>query len=112
MAEKKDKTKKEEEDKIKTMASERLRDYFALSSLLFGYGDKSPYDINELKEDNMFYQPAKDLSKELGIDWEKMTHEESNRIMLALLDDYFNQIKIDEEHRFLLQVNVEEKKNG
>lgn len=108
------KEKTEELDKkeveVRTKAIEKVITYFKLSTLLFGMGDKSPYDINELKEDNDFYKPAKDLAEELEIDWEKMTHEESNRIMLSLLDDYFNQINVDGDYKFTLLVNIEKKK--
>lgn len=108
------KEKTEELDKkeveVRTKAIEKVITYFKLSTLLFGMGDKSPYDINELKEDNEFYKPAKDLAEELEIDWEKMTHEESNRIMLSLLDDYFNQINVDGDYKFTLLVNIEKKK--
>lgn len=111
---KKDESVKEEKEKkeqeIKEEASARLSKYFRLSSLLFGYGDNSPYDINELKEDNEFYKPAKELAEELEIDWKKMTHEESNRIMLSLLDDFFNQINIDKSYRFMLRIDIEKKK--
>ena len=71
-------------------------------------GDRSPYDINEIKEDNEFYKPAKNLAEELEIDWEKMTHEESNRIMLALLDEYYNRIMVDKDYRFTMSVTVKE----
>ena len=96
----------EKEKQIKIEASAKINDFFALSKLLFA-GDESPYDINELKEDNRFYKPAVSLAEELGIDWKSMTHDESNRIMLSLLDDYYNQIKIDDDHRFLLSVDIE-----
>lgn len=108
------KEKTEELDKkeveVRKKAIEKVITYFKLSTLLFGMGDKSPYDINEIKEDNEFYKPAKALAAELKIDWGKMTHEESNRIMLSLLDDYFNQINVDGDYKFTLLVNIEKKK--
>ena len=63
--------------------------YIALSKMLFGL-EESVYDINELKKDNEFYKDARAIAKSLGIDWKKMTHDESNRVMLALLEDTYN----------------------
>lgn len=48
------------------------------------------YDVNEIPADNQFYQLARDLADSMEISWESMTHEESNRIMLAMLDDCYN----------------------
>jgi hypothetical protein len=36
---------------------------------------------------------AKDKAKELEIDWKTMSHEDSNRIMLAMLEDCWNTIR-------------------
>ena len=66
--------------------------YLELSSYLFGKGDKGIYDINEMPETHKFYHHAREISTQLEIDWEKMTHEESNRIMLALLEDLYQEI--------------------
>lgn len=62
--------------------------YIELSKYLFG--SKNPiYDINEIPEDNQFYSMAKSIADQLGIDWKSMSHEDSNRIMLALLEDTY-----------------------
>lgn len=98
--------KKKSENEIGKEATEMVLAFFRLSTLLFGLGERSPYDINELKEDSEFYKPAKELAEELGIDWKKMSHEESNRIMLSLLDDYYNQINVDDNYKFTLQVTT------
>lgn len=64
--------------------------YIELSQYLFGSGDAAVYDVNEIPADNKFYQLARDLANSMNISWESMTHEESNRIMLAMLDDCYN----------------------
>lgn len=68
--------------------------YMALSKYLFAHGDDGIYNINEIPKDNEFYHPAKRIAKELEIDWKDMSHEESNRIMLALLEDTYNAMKV------------------
>ena len=93
------------QDEMQKQAIERVIAYFRLGTILFGQAEP-PYNINELKEDNEFYQPARDLAEELEIDWKKMTHEESNRIMLSLLDDYFNAINVDGDFKFTLSVTA------
>lgn len=91
---------------IQKKATEKMVAYFRLGKLLFNANDDTPYNINEVKEDNEFFKPAKALAEELGIDWENMTHDESNRIMLSLLDDYFNAVNVDSDFKFTLQVNA------
>ena len=110
MAKEKQDEQNKKEVKARKEAAENVISYFELSMLLFGMGDKSPYDINELKEDNKFYKPAKELAEELEIDWGKMSHEESNRVMLSLLDDCFNKINVDDDYKINLIVNIEKKK--
>jgi hypothetical protein len=66
--------------------------YMRLSRYLFGLGDDSPFDINELPDDNEFLAPAKKIAKSLDISWKSMSHEESNRIMLALLEDTYKEM--------------------
>lgn len=63
-------------------------DYIELSRYLFA-NDNAIYDVNEIPSDHKFYKPAKKLAKQLGISWKSMTHEESNRLMLALLEDTY-----------------------
>ena len=67
-------------------------DYIELSKYLFGNSESAIYDINEMPEDNKFYTQAREISAQLDIDWHGMTHEESNRIMLALLEDVYQKI--------------------
>lgn len=73
---------------METLCSTYLR-YTALSKCLFGQ-DENYYNINELPKDNDFYKEARAMAKSLGIDWKKMSHEDSNRIMLAMLEDTYN----------------------
>ena len=95
---------------VRRIATGKVIEYFRLGIELFGNGEDAPYNINELKEDCEFYKPARKLAEELEIDWEKMSHEDSNRIMLSLLDDYFNAINVDGNYKFTLQVTAEPKK--
>lgn len=81
--------------------------YIALSKYLFGSGDKAIYDINEMSKDNEFYNPAKQIAKSLGITWKKMTHEESNRVMLALLEDAYNAMaEVGDKQNLIIEVSL------
>jgi len=66
--------------------------YIDLSKYLFGLGDAAVYDVNEIPKNHKFYNLAHSLAASMDIGWETMTHEESNRIMLAMLDDTYNAI--------------------
>ena len=88
-------------DKKKTL--EAFFRYYELSRLLFGQTD--------IPKTNKFYELAKEIAKQLEIDWENMTHEESNRVMLALLEDSFNLIRdIEDSKSIILQTKIVIKK--
>lgn len=62
--------------------------YLRLSRYLFS-GEEFIYDINEMPGDSDFFTDAVRIAEQLKIDWEHMSYEDSNRIMLALLEDYY-----------------------
>jgi len=68
--------------------------FMELCKLLFS-GQTDIYNINELQKESEFYNDAVNLANEMEINWEKMTHEDSNRIMLALLEDTYLAMKPD-----------------
>lgn len=80
-------------------------EYLELSRLLFGSDDI--YDITDLPETSKFYKPAMDIAVQLGVGWKDMTHSESNRIMLALLEDYYNNMAMVADSKDLsVQVKI------
>lgn len=70
-----------------------LKGYLELSKFLFADPDTSIYDVNEMEPDETFYAPAKEIAKELKIGWDDMSHEDSNRIMLLMLERAYQKIK-------------------
>ena len=96
-------------DKKKTLES--FFRYYELSRLLFGQKQNEIYDVTDIPKTNKFYELAKEIAKQLEIDWENMTHEESNRVMLALLEDSFNLIRdIEDSKSIILQTKIVIKK--
>ena len=86
-------------------------DYINLSKLLFS-GTVDIYNINALDEKNEFYAHAKELAEEMEISWEKMSHEDSNRIMLAMLEDYYNFMRPEENEGVVVKIDVEIRKKN
>lgn len=81
--------------------------YFELSSLLFDSNRDEIYNVTDIPKDDKFYQMAKDTAHDLQIDWGKMSHEDSNRVMLAMLEKSFNLIRdIDQSKRIVLKLTV------
>lgn len=76
--------------------------YYRLSCLLFDDRHDEIYNVSDLPKDNEFYPLAVDIAKQLGIDWNSMTHEDSNRIMLSLLEDSFNLIRRIENSKSII----------
>ena len=81
-------------------------EYVALSKLLFASTQETIYDINELPDTNKFLESAKKIANELEVSWKTMTHEESNRIMLAILEEYYNRMaEVVDTTDIILQVS-------
>lgn len=96
-------------DKQKTL--EAFFRYYKLSSLLFDRRRDEIYNVTDIPETDEFYKPAMEMAKQLQIDWNNMTHEESNRIMLSLLEDAFNLIReIENSKSIVLQTKIIVKK--
>lgn len=91
-------------------SKKQLMEYLSLSKLLFADADSAPNDINELLPDNPFYPTARDIAEEMGLDWEKMSHEDSNRVMLNLLAEYYAAIQTDEDYIPILTITFQKKK--
>lgn len=89
-------------------SQQAIGDYFKLSDFLFG--ENAPNDINELSEDSPYYETAKELSDEMGLDWNDMSHEDSNRLMLNLLAEYYASIQPDDKYQPVLTVTYQKSK--
>ena len=86
-------------DKKKTL--EAFFRYYELSRLLFGQKQNEIYDVTDIPKTNKFYELAKEIAKQL----------ESNRVMLALLEDSFNLIRdIEDSKSIILQTKIVIKK--
>lgn len=84
-----------------------LGQYFELSKYLFS--DDAPNDVNEIPADSPFYDTAKAIAEEMNLDWEKMSHEDSNRVMLNLLAEYYANIQTDEQYVPVLTITFTKK---
>lgn len=80
-----------------------LEEFFNLSKFLLG--DEAPFDVNEIPEDSPYYETAKAIAEEMRLVWEDMTHEDSNRVMLNLLSEYFLSIKPDGDYKTVLTIS-------
>lgn len=92
-------TKKE----VLERSQKAIGEFFKLSKFLFS--DDAPYDVNEIPQDNPFYEMAKSISDEMGLDWGNMSHEESNRVMLNMLGEAFAAIEPDGKYDAVLTIS-------
>lgn len=91
----------------KRMTLEAFFRYYKLSSLLFDKKRDEIYNVTDIPENDEFYKPAMEMAAHLQIDWNNMTHEDSNRIMLSLLEDAFNLIReIENSKSIVLQAKM------
>lgn len=89
-----------------TKEAQAWLDYAELSSFLLR--EEAPLNINETPENNKFYQPARDMVEELELDWDNLTQDESNRVMINLLGDFFMNIQDNKDKEYILEVIVRE----
>lgn len=92
-------TKKE----VLQRCQEAIGNYFQTSKYLFG--EDAPYDVKEIPEDSPFYETAKSIAEEMGLEWDKMTHEDSTRVMLNMLADAFAAIEPDGKYDAVLTIS-------
>lgn len=90
-------------------SQQAMKDYIALSGYLLG--EEAPNNVNEIPADNPFYQSAVSIAKELNLfdNWENLTYEESDNVIINLLMDYFHRIKTDEEYIPVLTISFKKK---
>lgn len=102
------KKKTDKERPVELMVS-ALKEYLDLSKFLFADPDNSIYDVNELEPDEQFYPLAKELAKELNIGWDDMSHEDSNRIMLLMLEKAYQKIReVTDRSKITIEFKVKE----
>lgn len=92
-------TKKE----VLEQSQKAIADFFQLSKYLLG--EDAPYDVNEIPMENPFYETARSISEEMGLSWDNMEHNDSNRVMLNLLTEYFCAIKPDDKYDAILTIS-------
>lgn len=95
---------------IKEMLAESqqaIADFFKLSKFLFS--EDAPIDVNEIPKDSPFYETAREIATEMQLDWEKMPHEDSNRVMLNLLSEYFVRTQVNNDYEPVLTITFKKK---
>lgn len=93
-------TKKE----LLEQSQKAVEDFFNLSKYLLG--DDAPYDVNEIPEDSPFHETARAIADEMKLDWNNMSHDDSNRVMLNLLSEYFCSIKVEGKYDVFLTISL------
>lgn len=86
----------------KEQTLEKFFRYFELSSLLFDRNKDEIYNVTDIPKESKFHSMAKEMAAQLQIDWASITHEESNRIMLAMLEESFNLIRDIEDSKCII----------
>ena len=105
--------KKSNTERPTQLMVDALQEYLALSKFLFADPDESIYDVNELEPDEHFHPLAKQLAEELKIGWENMSHEDSNRIMLLMLEKSYQKIKeVSDRANIVMEFKVKEVADG
>lgn len=95
--------------KVAEEAYKAYSDFIALCRVFFG---KNPIDnVTSLDKNSVYYKAAQDIAKEFGMDWEELSAEDSNELMLTLLEDFYNRVNISDKYDYILSVTVKEKQS-
>lgn len=95
------------EKEVMEKAYNAYKDFITLCRTFFG---SNPIDsVTLLDKESAFYKTAQDIAKEFGMDWDKLTIEDSNELTIALLEEYYNRININGDYDYNLTINVKKK---
>ena len=105
-------TKETKEKRAVEKAYKAMNDFMSLSKLFFAEDGLERFD--KISKDSPFYEDAQDLVKECGMKWGKLSAEDSDELMLLLLQDYYNRMKTDKDFNYILNIKVQqlEKEGG
>lgn len=100
-------TKKEE---VTEKANNAYLEFAKLCRIFFG---SNPIDnVTLLNKDSDFYKTAQDIAQEFGLDWDDLSPEDSNELILALLEDYYHKVNVDNNFDYIINILVKEKKKS
>lgn len=100
-------TKKEE---VTEKANNAYLEFAKLCRAFFG---SNPIDsVTSLSKDSDFYKTAQDIAKEFGLDWNNLSPEDNNELMLALLEDFYHRVNVDDNFDYIVNILVKEKKKS
>lgn len=92
--------------KIEKDALDACLRYWKLSRLLFSGKSWSILNAYELKEGDEFYKECREISDEIGIVWEEMTPEQSDAVLMALLESLFQKMNLSPGVDVVISVKV------
>lgn len=98
-------TKKE---KAEENALTAFKNFLVLCRTFFG---KEPVEnVTALNKDSEFYKTAREIAKEFEMDWNNLSMEDSNEVIIALMDDYYNRANTDDDFNYVISFKVNDKK--
>lgn len=97
-------------EEMKKKAYEMYATFAAFCRILFG--DKPVKNINELTAESPFYKDAQSVVKDFELDWDNLTVEDSNEVILVLMDEYYSKIRQSDEYDYIIQIGIKEKQSN
>lgn len=89
-------------------ATKAYKDFATLCRAFFG---TNPIDnVKSLDKDSDYYKTAQDIAKEFKMNWDELTPEDSNELIIALLDDYYNRVNVCKDYDYIINITVKSKK--
>lgn len=98
------------DNEVKERAYNAYRNFITLCRAFFG--NNSIDNVKSLDKGSEFYKTAQGIAKEFEMDWDKLTIEDSNELTIALLEDYYNRINVEDDYEYNVTITIKEKSKG
>lgn len=90
--------------KDSTKEAQAWLDYAELSGFFFS--ENAPANINEIGKDSKYYKEATEMAKELDMDWNNLSQDDSNCIMINMLNDYYMNIMQSRNAKYQIKISI------
>lgn len=88
---------------------EALNAYADFTSLCKEFFAKGIDSVTKLDKDSAFYKTAQEIANDFELDWDNLSPEDNNELMIALLEEYYQKVNVDGNFNYTISIKVTEK---
>lgn len=65
--------------------------------------------VTKLNKDSAFYKTAQEIANDFELDWDNLSPEDNNELMIALLEEYYQKVNVDGNFSYTISIKVTKK---